>query len=474
MFPRKFLYLAGALVLAFGVLAAGAGATAGDNMVLGTANTSDVSTSLTGNSSGGPELKIENTDATNQAITAVASGGGGGIALFGRHTEMTGVGPGVRGDTFSTAANAYGVYGALMSTGPGSGSAAVRGENKATSSAGYGVWGSQAGYGTGVYGTSPNGTGVYGTSPNGTGVSGLSANGTGSGVTGGSAHYRAVAGYSVDGIGTFGNSGTRGVVGTLGGTSCAGTYGVGGCGATMGDGVVGSSTNGSGVYGVSPNGVAVRGGSSNSVGVLGNSGSARGVIGTLGGTSCAGTYAVGGCGANIGNGVYGNASSGYAGYFVGDVFVAGTLTKTAGNFRIDNPLDPAHSYLQHSFVESPDMKDVYDGIVVTDGRGFATVRMPRWFQKLNRTFRYQLTIVGRSFAQAIIWSPIAHNRFTIRTNQPRVKISWQVTGIRHDPYANAHRIQVVLPKSKTDRGRFIYPRGYGKPRSDQIGVEGGR
>jgi hypothetical protein len=41
---------------------------------------------------------------------------------------------------------------------------------------------------------------------------------------------------------------------------------------------------------------------------------------------------------------------------------------------------------------------------------------------------------------------MAHNRFTIETDLPTVKVSWQVTGVRHDRYANAHRIHVELPK----------------------------
>jgi hypothetical protein len=56
--------------------------------------------------------------------------------------------------------------------------------------------------------------------------------------------------------------------------------------------------------------------------------------------------------------------------------VQGTLSKSAGAFRIDHPLEPETKYLQHSFVESPDMKNVYDGVVRTDRHGLATVRPP--------------------------------------------------------------------------------------------------
>jgi hypothetical protein len=280
----------------------------------------------------------------------------------------------------------------------------------------------------------------------------------------GSAGATGVRASSDTGIGVSANSTSRAVVGTLGETSCAGTYAVGGCGADLGNGVIGDSSTGIGVIGDSSTGIGVRGFSGTGVGVLGDS-SDRGVIGTLGRSPCPGTYAVGGCaGSVIGYGVYGKSTT-YAGYFQGNVNVTGTLTKGAGAFRIDHPLDPERRYLQHSFVESPEMKNVYDGIATTDSRGFATVRMPSWFQALNRSFRYQLTILGhaRWGTQARVWDEIAHNRFTIRTNRPRVRVSWQVTGVRHDPYANAHRIPVVVPKAQADQGTYLHPELYGKP-----------
>src|SRR5204863_7775912 len=134
--------------------------------------------------------------------------------------------------------------------------------------------------------------------------------------------------------------------------------------------------------------------------------------------------------------------------------VFGTISATIKNFRIDDPLDPKNKWLYHSTVESSQMTNLYDGRVTTDGRGFATVELPRYFQALNRDFKYQLTIVGHSFAQAIVWKEIAGNRFTIRTNQPRVKVSWQVTGVRHDAYAVQHPLQAEVPKDAADRGHL--------------------
>jgi hypothetical protein len=165
-------------------------------------------------------------------------------------------------------------------------------------------------------------------------------------------------------------------------------------------------------------------------------------------------------------------SSGQAGSkaanFNGNVSINGTLTKTAGSFKIDDPIDPAHKYLSHSFVESPDMLDVYEGATTTGADGHATVRMPRWFQALNGHHRYQLTVVDTRFAQAIVSAPMSHDRFSIRTSRPHVRISWQVTGVREDPYARAHRIPTEQRKVGRDDGRYLQPQVYGQPPSKAI------
>jgi hypothetical protein len=156
----------------------------------------------------------------------------------------------------------------------------------------------------------------------------------------------------------------------------------------------------------------------------------------------------------------------------GNVDVVGTLSKSGGSFKIDHPTDPANKYLSHSFVESPDMKNIYDGVVTTDGKGFATVTMPEWFDALNGHFRYQLTVLGRSFARAIVWEEMTGERFTIRTDEPRVKVSWQVTGTREDAFAKAHRIPVEEEKTGAERGRYLMPELFGQPASKAIGAGG--
>jgi hypothetical protein len=140
----------------------------------------------------------------------------------------------------------------------------------------------------------------------------------------------------------------------------------------------------------------------------------------------------------------------------GDLSVSGNVYKSGGTFKIDHPLDPANKYLYHSFVESPDMMNIYNGNVVTDSHGIATVELPSYFEALNQDFRYQLTVIGQ-FAQAIVAKEIANNQFTIQTDKPAVKVSWQVTGIRHDAYAEAHRVVVEEDKPAAERGTYLHP-----------------
>lgn len=169
-------------------------------------------------------------------------------------------------------------------------------------------------------------------------------------------------------------------------------------------------------------------------------------------------------------GVYASAVGGttnWAGYFNGDVYVTGTLTKGAGAFRIDHPLDPENKYLQHSFVESPDMMNMYNGNVTTDHNGTAVVTLPSYFEALNRDFRYQLTVIGQ-FAQAIVSKEVSSGEFTIRTDRPNVKVSWQVTGIRRDKYAEANPIETEIAKGQGERGKYVHPRAFGHDESSSI------
>uniref|UniRef100_A0A7V2ZMJ2 Uncharacterized protein n=1 Tax=Ignavibacterium album TaxID=591197 RepID=A0A7V2ZMJ2_9BACT len=210
-------------------------------------------------------------------------------------------------------------------------------------------------------------------------------------------------------------------------------------------GVHGTASGGYNSYGVVGNAFS---GSNNTYGIYGNA---------LYGTISYGVF-----------GFAGGGTTNWAGYFYGNVNVTGTLSKGGGSFKIDHPLDPQNKYLYHSFVESPDMKNVYDGTVVTDASGYATVTLPDWFEALNKDFRYQLTVIG-DFAQAIIAQEIQNNQFSIRTDKPNVKVSWQVTGIRKDPFAEKNRIPVEEYKQGDDVGKYLYPEAYGQP--ETMGID---
>lgn len=234
----------------------------------------------------------------------------------------------------------------------------------------------------------------------------------------------------------------------------------------------GAGTHGSlggylgGVYGSGNTGIGVAGVSITSIGVHGSSDWSHGVSADTRSTAAAlvarnyesGNYSYLG-GSNYG--VFGYASSGLAGWFQGNVAVAGNLSKSAGSFKIDHPLDPENKYLSHSFVESPDMMNVYNGNVILDERGEAWVKLPEWFEVLNKNFRYQLTCIG-GFSPVYIAEEISKNQFKIAGGSQGLKVSWQVTGIRQDPYANAHPIKVEEDKPLQERGHYLHPGVYGQ------------
>ncbi len=399
--------------------------------------------SIKGTASNVYPLYVLNTTAG----TSILGSSTGGVGVYGLNTGATDA-AGVLGESSSTSANATGVQGTSKASSPGANAAGVRGINKGTGSNGFGVYGSHASSGSGVYGIAPQGNGVFGDSYSGTGVHGrhLASSGTTAAIIGETNSTDANA-IGVQGIVNSSSSGD----------SSAGVKGINNSTSNNGIGVYGSQAGtGYGVYGTSNGGYAVYGYSSN-VGVFGSS-SGKGVEG----------YSFNG------TGVYGTSSHGYAGEFDGDVHVTGnlsvvgTLSKGAGSFKIDHPLHPATQYLSHSFVESPDMMNIYNGNVTTNSQGQAWVQMPDYFSALNRDFRYQLTPIGQ-FAQAIVGQEIHNNRFLIRTDKPHVKVSWMVTGVRHDAYARQHRIKVEETKTGADRGKYLYPAGFGFGKDRQIG-----
>jgi len=297
-------------------------------------------------------------------------------------------------------------------------------------------------------------------------------------------------------IGAMGEGESYGLFGVNTGLTGTGVYGDGGVVGTgvsgfsaNADAIIGYSTGGNGVYAYSANGIGINASSnSNSAGYFSSGNSSlsstlntngvvygeytgsnvQDAIGVVGKSTPPSTYGIGVKG--IGNwiGVYGtdNASGNYAGFFDGNLF-ATTASSSIKAFKIDHPTDPANKYLYHSSVESNDMMDIYNGNITTDASGDAVVSLPSYFQALNIDYKYQLTVIG-TFAQAIISEEVANNQFKIKTNQPGVKVSWQVTGVRNDAMAQAHRIQTEVEKTGREKGKYLNPLEAGMSFEDGI------
>ena len=365
---------------------------------------------------------------TSGAVTALKSSAGtaldaetirpGGTALLGVASSLTGWDTiGVLGKTNSKDGNSAGVWGYLNNGLPGAGAAGVIGLSQSTNTNGPGVFGrhlSIIGTAPGVLGetdsSSSGAAGVFGTSPAGYGVVGLHQNaaGTTPGVFGEtnstSASAVGVLGQVNPAAAGPGSAAVRGV------NKGTGSWGVGVWGSQGGKGY--------GVYGSSPFGY--------------------GVVGAAG-------------------------TKGFAGYFFGNVYVSGRLSKAAGGFEIDHPLDPAHKFLQHSFVESPDMKDVYDGIATTNAKGFAVVKLPNYFQALNRTSATS----SRRSAACRRWPWRRRSRTTgsrsrarspIRASPGRSPASG-TTGMRTRTGSSRQE------KPRPSQGKYLHPELYGQPKS---------
>jgi len=319
-------------------------------------------------------------------------------------------------------------------------------------------------YGVSASGGSVGGTGVYGTG----GSVGLDGNGGTIGVRGFSGSSSASDIYGI--IGNANNPSTGNAYGGYFTGTSAGFigYGVYASGSYYGvygegtaDGVYGSSSSGNGVSGFSSTGT---GGtfSSSDKGVVGS-----GSYGVYGYSSVSGKASV--YGYNGGNiftyGVYSEGDARVSRNLTidGDTYATGFIFKNGGGFRIDHPTDPANKYLYHSFVESPDMTNLYNGNITLDAKGEAKVELPDWFGALNKDFRYQLTAIGGPGPNLYIAQEVSGNQFQIAGGTPGMKVSWQVTGIRQDAYASAHRIPVEEEKTGKERGKYLHPKEQGMP-----------
>jgi hypothetical protein len=69
----------------------------------------------------------------------------------------------------------------------------------------------------------------------------------------------------------------------------------------------------------------------------------------------------------------------------------------------------------------------YHGEIWTDGRGFATVRLPDEARSLEPPVVYELRDLEPA-SSARVTAELENGRFTIATAQPHVKVAWRLTG----------------------------------------------
>jgi len=378
---------------------------------------------------------------SRRALLAAIVGGGAAVATraVGGTQIASAINPPVRlasinsgyGDTVvqntSTSTAARGLHGRARGSGV-TGTQSSSGNTGSMGQTGNGVFGqAYSTSGNGVRGVANSGAlayGVWGSAQSGTGVVGHGR----TGVSGSS--------FATDGSGLRGTAGTGSLAAGVEGTSSSG-YGVSGTGRV-------------GVEGTTPDGA--------SYGRLGQVRTGvQGVSDTSNGSGVVGRADTG----QLAFGVWGRSTGGYAGYFSGDVQVTGNLASTAAGFLVDHPEDPTGRLLGQAYVASHEMLSTYSGNVTTDAEGRATVRLPGYVSSLNADFRYQLTVVG-GFAQAVVGQKVRDGRFVIRTSEPGVEVSWQVTGVRADPYARRNPFVAERAKKGAMAGRLLRPDLHGR------------
>lgn len=170
-----------------------------------------------------------------------------------------------------------------------------------------------------------------------------------------------------------------------------------------------------------------------------------------------------------GTGVWGNGaqtgvmgaaadSSAYGVYSWGNFAASGTKA-----FQIDHPLDPENKLLNHYCTEAPEPLNVYSGVVVLESNGGAMIELPEYFGSINTDFRYQLTPIGAPMPNLFVAQEVSDNRFQIAGGVPRMKVSWNVSGVRNDLWVRTHGAPVEPLKSEEARGKYVQPELYGQP-----------
>lgn len=211
----------------------------------------------------------------------------------------------------------------------------------------------------------------------------------------------------------------------------------------------------------SPNGVALRG-----LVNSGASGTGAGVEGSTDNGNGIGVRGVLNNNTGAGYAVYGDSNGSLSAY---GVFSNGNLGSSGlKTFRIDHPADPANLYLQHYSAEAPEPTNVYSGNAVLGADGSVWVELPGYFGSVNTDERYVLTAIGAPAPNLHVAQEVVNNSFLIAGGSPGMKVSWQVTARRDDPYARAAGVQDIVVKQGREIGRYLQPALYGQPASKAL------
>lgn len=389
-----------------------------------------------------------------------------GQSYGGRFRASSTAGIGVSGAALATSGNAMGGRFESNST-SGKG---VFGYAAASSGTTYGVWGKTE---------SPSGRAIYGDAA-GTGTAGYFQSDSGEAIhaeSDGLATATFISTYTginpATAVSAIGDYMGGDFVGEVYGLQARGSIGVQASGTgTEGVGLsgYGAGTDGHGVMGSGATGVA--GFSSSYRGVWGDAfdnsgGTAYGIYGEARSNPGRGVYGLASNASGTGYGVRGvnSASAGYGVYAVGDSGASGNKS-----FVIDHPFDPLNKYLKHYSAEGPEPKNIYDGTVVTDSKGWATVQLPDYFTSINKDPRVQLTVSDSSedFIMVKVVGGVNGNTFRIRTSKGGAKVYWEVKATRNDLWNQAHGAPVEVLKDAAEKGKYQHPELYGQPKEMAI------
>lgn len=153
--------------------------------------------------------------------------------------------------------------------------------------------------------------------------------------------------------------------------------------------------------------------------------------------------------------------------FTGDVTISGALSAREKHCLIDHPSDPENKTLTHACVEADERLNVYSGNVELDESGEARVTLPEWVAAFNKDFRYQLTCIGQA-APVYVAREVGDDGFSIAGGAAGMKVSWQLTGVRNDAYAQANPLLIEQEKPEDEKGFFLNPEAFGHDHSRHV------